>query len=482
MATWAEECVQGIELGDRRLERRLITLLETLAEQPESSIPAACPDWAATQAAYRFFDNEAVEPEHLVACAAQATLHRCRGQRVVLAVQDTTDLNYSGHTQTRGLGPLETPRMRGLLMHTTFTVSEEGVPLGLIAQEVWARDPLSTGKRDQRKQLPVEAKESAKWLRALQQTEQRLCESGADVVTVADREADLYELFAVAQELQGDWVIRARHDRKVAGEAGKLLAAVEAVSPCIRTTVEVSRADDHPARQATVEVRRVQVMLQPPTRAKGVVAAWWAAHPERKRLAPEKLCPLRVGVILVTEVAAPAGCKPLRWLLLTSLPVETPEQVLRCVGYYRRRWLVERYHYVLKSGYQVEKLQLETAERLKRALAVYALVAWRLLWLTHEARVHPTRPCTELLEEEAWRVLWALDRPMVAPPVAPPDLQTVVRQIAKLGGFLGRERDGTPGVKTLWRGLRRLQDTVLAYHLLKEHPDLLSAPPPGTCV
>ncbi len=476
MVGWAEETVGKVELGDKRLNERLVALVEAFAERPASSIPEACQDWAATRAAYQFFDNEKVEAEMIIASAAQATISRCQGQRVVLAVQDSSSLDYTRQTKIEGLGPLENAYYRGLFLHSTLAVSTQGVPLGLLSQEVWARDPEDIGKRHRRKGLPVEAKESAKWLRALKQTEQRLNSAGISVVTVADREADVYELFALAAELEGQWLIRARHDRKLAGDEGKLLGAVESARPCVCTTVELPRADDRPARQARLEVRRAQVVLQPPYRAKTVLAQWWAEHPEVERLAPEKLRPVPVGVILVTEVGPPEGVKPLRWLLLTSLSVDTPEQVLLCVGHYRLRWLAERQNYVLKSGCQVEKLQLEKAERLERALAVYALVAWRLLWLTYEARAHPEAPCTLALDEDEWRVLVSLDCPKAVLPLEPPTMQAAILRIAKLGGFLGRKHDGAPGVKTLWRGMRRLNDMLLAYRVLREHPDLLSEP------
>jgi hypothetical protein len=482
MAGWADEITETVELGDERLHQRLVALLEAFAEKPGMSIPEACGDWAATHAAYLFFDNDAVEPEAITVGAAQATLSRCRGQELVLAVQDTTSLDYTEHGKTADLGPMEDPDHRGLFVHSTLAVSVAGVPLGLIAQDVWARDAEDIGKRERRKQLPVEAKESAKWLRALKETERLLNSAGVAVLSIADREADVYELFALAAELKGQWLIRARHDRSLKGETGLLLAKVESVAPCAYASVDLPRHDNQVARQAKLEIRRVAVVLAPPKRAKGAIVQWWAQHPEVERLAPEKLQPISVAVILVTEVDPPKGSQPLRWLLLTSLAADTPEQILRCVDDYRLRWLIERYHFVLKSGCQVERLQLETAERLKRVLAVYAVVAWRLLWLTYEARAHPEAPCSLVLDEDAWRILLALRSPTTALPTQPPTLQAVVRQIAMLGGFLGRKGDGAPGVKTIWRGLRRLNDLVLAFRLLKEHPDLFSPTSQATCV
>jgi hypothetical protein len=215
VTTWANEIVGEIELGDDRLNKRLVTLVETFVERPAASIPEACGSWTATEAAYRFFDNQAVEPERVILAMAEATAKRCQGLQLVLAVQDTSSLDYTMHTDAEGLGPLENPRRRGLFAHTTLAVDPRGgVPLGIISQQVWARDLGTIGKRHQRKELPVEAKESARWLVGLKETEARLGPT-TRVLTVADREADVYELFALAHELKGDWLIRARHDRNV---------------------------------------------------------------------------------------------------------------------------------------------------------------------------------------------------------------------------------------------------------------------------
>ncbi len=475
METLADGIVGEIDLGDDRLNRRLVVLIEAFSERPATSIPEACGNWAATQAAYRFFRNEAVDPERIVLATAQATAARCEGWPLVLVVQDTTSLDYTTHTDTSGLGPLDNPKRLGLYVHTALAVDPQGgVPVGVISQQIWARDPDRVGKKKQRAGLPVEAKESARWLVSLKETEARFG-PGIRVLTVADREADVYELFALAHELEGDWLIRAYHDRQLVGYEHSLVRAVEAAPVCARTTVELSRTDQREARQATLEVRRAQVVLRPPQQRVGLIGKWWAEHPEVARLAPERLHPVRVGVVLAQEVDAPPGAEPVRWLLLTTLPVETTEQALACIEYYRLRWLVERYHFVLKSGCHVERLQLETAERLRRAVVVYSEVAWRLLSLTYQARAHPDAPCTLVFDEVTWQVLSLATCPTTAVCLTPPDLHAAVRQVAVLGGFLGRKADGEPGVKTLWRGLRRLNDLVQGYQLATQHPDVLTA-------
>lgn len=471
MAHWADQILGAIDFGDQRLNTRLRTLVSTLAERPEASIPLACGSWAATLAAYRFFDHEAVTPGAISASLAEATVARCEDEPRILAVQDTTSVSYSTHQHTSGLGPLEQETSRGVFVHTTLAVSTGGVPLGVLDQQLWARDPEHVGTRHQRKRVPVEGKESAKWLRGLQQTRTRL---GAQqrFLLVADREADVYELFALAQELDGDWLIRARHDRALINRGEHLRAAIERapVEQCVSLTIP--RQGDRPFRQATVEVRRSSVLLVPPARNALAVRRWWAEHPEIDPLAPADLRPLRVGVVLVTERDTPEAEPPVRWLLLTNCAVDTPEAALACVEHYRHRWLVERFHYVLKSGCQVERLQLARAERLEKALALYSAVAWVLLYLTHQARLQPNAPCTTLLDEDTWQALHAVACPSDPLPTEPPDLHTAVVLIARLGGFLGRRRDGEPGVKTVWRGLTRLSDITMTWRVLSQQPTL----------
>lgn len=163
-----------------------------------------------------------------------------------------------------------------------------------------------------------------------------------------------------------------------------------------------------------------------------------------------------VHMVLAEEDAPqqlPSGVKPVCWLLLATFPVETFDDAVRCLRYYSYRWLIERYHFVLKSGCGLEKLQLEAADRIHRALSTYCIVAWRLLWLTYEARYAPDSPCDRVLE-----------------------IHEAVVLIARLGGFLARKSDGEPGVKTIWRGLRRLHDIASTWALLHDtYPDAVGA-------
>lgn len=469
---WVEEIIGPVELGDPRRVDRLARLVGTLADRPAESLPQACGDWGETLAAYRFLGNSAVAPEALAAGLGAATAARCAGQEVILAIQDTTSLDYTSHRATAGLGPLEHPRHRGLFVHSALALNPAGTPLGLLALDSWARDPVTVGRRHHRQDLPIEAKESAKWLHTLKRTEDRLA-AIPQVVTIADREADLYDLFALAATLRGDWLIRARHNRRVADrEQPRLRDAVAAEPATSGLTVEVSRTPQRAPRTARLEVRHTRIRLTPP-RPRPAAERWLTAHPEQERLVDRPYLPLTVGVVWVTEIDPPAGEKPLDWLVITSLPVATPAQALECVRFYQVRWLIERFHFVLKSGCRIEQLQLEQADHLRRAVAVYAAVAWRLLWLTYQARQQPEDPATQLVDDVTWQALHQTLHPSAAVPAEPPTLRLFVRQIARLGGFLDRAGDGDPGVIVLWRGLRRLADIVTTWRLAHGLP-----PPP----
>lgn len=474
---------ERIELGDERLDHRARVLVEAFAEQPEVSLPQACVDWAAQRAAYRFFQNEAVDPAALSKAVGRATAARCAEEARVLVVQDTTSLDYTQHRATTNLGVLEHASARGILLHSCLAVSERGVPLGLLDVQPWVREPdaevAGESNDDRRHTVPVEGKESGRWLRGLRRAIERVG-PGTRTLTVADREADVYELFLLAHELGGDWLIRARHNRALADAETRLIATIEAAPVEAELELAVPRNGAQAPRAATVQVRRATVVLVPPRQHPRLVAQWWAEHPTAERLGAQQVVPLRVGVVLVTEVAAPEAVTPLRWLLLTTLPVTTIDEALDCLRLYRLRWLIEQFHFVLKSGCRVERLQLQDGRRLQRALVIYAGVAWWLLWLSELARASPHDPCTVAFDTPAWQVLVATTSRTLLLPPEPPDLRTAVRLLASLGGFKGRASDADPGVQTLWRGLRRLNDRLSTW-LLFHPPSLSPLPVPQTC-
>ncbi len=453
---WLDHELRYLDLGDVRLVKRFATLLADLVAQPSASIPHACGTWAKTKAIYRFWSSPHVTPHAIRSAHVRSTLDRITPHTTILAIQDTTSLDFTHHPATRDLGPLTPSSRQGMLVHSVLATSTTGVPLGLLDQAVWTRDPATTGKKHQRKQRATGEKESQRWLTALTTTH-TLVPAEMHVITVADREADIFALFALPRPAHSHFLIRATHNRVVDHDAHLLWPSIRQTTVGGTVVVDLRRGDDRPARQARLSLRWTTLALQPPRN-----------RPDRTVLQP-----VPVQVLLAEEVDAPPGTSPIVWLLLTTLPLTTYAEAVQYVRWYTLRWLVERYHYVLKSGCRIEQLQLETADRLERALATYCSVAWRLLWLTYQARHTPELPCTVALTRTEWQALYATHHQTTTLPAIAPTLGEAVRWIAQLGGFLGRRRDGEPGVQTVWRGLQRLHDIAATWALL--HPD---APPP----
>ncbi len=324
---WSALELRHVDLGDQRLNRRLVKLVDDLLKSPEASVPQASGDWAATKAAYRFWDNPRVAPDDIRAAHRESTCERLSGHAgaPVLAVQDTTSFDFTDHPATAGLGYLAHSKRSGLWLHSALAVTAEGVPLGVIDRRTWTRDPEALGKRAQRNKKETADKESQRWLDSLAATEAALPVEQA-VVTVADREADFYDLFAAPRRPGSHLLIRAKPRRRVRHVERLLGAAVRAESAAGTITVELRRGDDRPPRQATLTIRFATPEIAPPS-----------THPRRKVL-PH----LRLTAILAEEEAPPAGQKPVRWWLVTTLPIATLADAERAVRWYTLRWLVEK--------------------------------------------------------------------------------------------------------------------------------------------
>jgi Transposase DNA-binding/Transposase Tn5 dimerisation domain len=460
--SWAEAEFATVGLNDVRLNHRCQVLAEALAQHPTMPINQACEDWADTKAAYRFMANAHVSPAKILAPHGQRTVARLKAYPLILAVQDTTFFNYTAHPQTDGLGEIgkKDQHQRGFGMHTTLALTPDGLPLGILTQAFFSRpigEPSHTPKALHK--LPIEEKESYRWLEALEQTLTCLPET-VQAVSVCDREGDIYELFALADQREAGLLVRAKVDRCLAEKPLRhLWDKVEHHRRVGELTVEITGNQKRPARQASVSLRFCSVTLKPPPRPAGQA----------------KLPPLTLTAILVREEHPPADLKePIEWLLLTNTPVTTLADVERVVGWYCCRWPIEVFHKVLKSGCTVEACRLQTADRLQNYIAVMSVVAWRLHWLTYMNRLAPTQPCTVVLAPLEWQALYLHIHKTTAFPKKPPTVHQVVRWIAQLGGFLGRKADGEPGITVLWRGWQRLQDLAATWELIaKEQPKLM---------
>jgi hypothetical protein len=436
-----------VPINDQRLIHRLILTAEILENQPGKSIPDACGNWATTKATYQLFANEKITPEVIFNSHRINTIERIRKYPMVLLIQDTSALDYTSHQKARGLGPYTSFKYtQGLLMHSVLAVSPTGVPLGVLSQTIWARECASKyTKPNQHQELPIEAKESHKWLKAMEYSVMGI-PNPMRAVTVGDREADIFEFFQKGRELGTHLLIRAARNRRVLEECKLLFQQLEQAPEAGQCMVDIPRRSEQnrPPRRAKLSVRHCQVTVCP-------------AHARTKNPAGSMV----LYAILAREIDDPTTEAPIEWFLLTTVPVGSLDEAVQKIEWYRERWKIERFHYILKSGCGIEDLQLETKERLENAIALYSIVAWRLSWLTYQARVTPDFSSSIVLETHEWQALYCVVNKTHIPLENPPTLAEAVLLLAKLGGFLGRKSDGHPGVKVLWRGLQKLNDGLL---------------------
>jgi len=462
IAPWAEEEVATVDLGDERLDTRMVTLLSALGSRPNLSIPAACRGRAEMEAAYRFFDNDKVTFDKVLEPHIAKTHERLAEQKVVLLVQDTSELDLTRpEQQVVGVGTLDGVR-QGIMLHEMQAFTPDGIPLGTVWAEIINRTEgvshaSAAEKNDERKHTPIEEKESMRWLTGLRQARavaQQMPE--VQCVCVGDSESDIYELVAEPRgEHPVHWLIRACQDRALETDAALLREQV-LTTPVLyevellirgrkaKTAVEErARRQNRETRQATVEVRAATLTLRPPWR-----------H-------DRKLPPVTVNVVLVREPNPPAGEPPVEWILLTTLPIATLEQVRAIVAYYGVRWCIEILFRTLKQGCRIEWRRFEHVERILPCLGLYLIVSWRTLFVCRMGRSCPDLDCEAIFEPSEWRAVWmAVHRKK--PPKKTPRLSEMVHLVASLGGYVDRPHN-EPGPQTLWIGLQRMYDLAWAW-------------------
>lgn len=451
--SWAEAEMKRADFGDKRLNRRAIRILERLGDKPKLSIPAACRGWDETLAAYRFLENDKVQAESVLAPHTEATVERMREHAVVLCVADTTELDYTGKKDIRGLGPLTYETQRGLYLHVTLAVTPERLSLGVLEALPWARDPAGYGKSAEQAGCPIEEKESIRWLQSYRTMSELAAKlPDTQVVFVTDREADIYEIFDDAERRSGpkaELLIRSQHDRKLAdgGNLWSEVARTEALGE-VEFDLPADAKKKRAARHVVQTLRVARVRLKAPYRN------------------DRKLADVEVIVVHAREEQPPRGVEPIEWFLLTRLPVEDFDAAAEILQWYLCRWQIEVFFRVLKSGCEVEELQLELSDRLERAIAFFLIVAWRVLFLTMLGRTCPDLPCDAVFTTEEWRIVYIVAK-RKKPPAKPPKLNEIIRLVATFGGFLNRKGDGEPGPKTLWIGLQRVRDFVMTAEALQ---------------
>jgi hypothetical protein len=461
--SWIESELGSCDFGDARLSQRLCGLTHSLIKSVGSPIPLACQDWANTKAAYRFLSNGRVNEQAILQGHFDSTRKRVHAsQGPVLVLQDTTEFSYQrdkpemigftivGNGGKDRAGQFIARTVCGILMHSSLAVTCDGLPLGLCAIKFWNRKKFKGTNALKKKinptRIPIQEKESYRWLQNLRQST-ALLEQPERCVHIGDRESDIYELFCSAQELGTHFLVRTCVDR-LAGDGNVTLASEMALAP-VQGQHRIKFKDPHNAKsyEALLEIKYRCIQVLPPI--------------GKQKSYP----PLELTVLHAQERRAPKNRPALQWKLLTNLPVHTLTDAIEKLDWYAMRWKIETFHKILKSGCKAEDTRLRTAERLVNLISIYCIVSWRIFWLTMINRICPQGASTLALTQEEIAVLQRLGKHKSTKDVAFKTMSQALIQIAKLGGYLARNSDPPPGNLVMWRGFMRLTDIMLGFEM-----------------
>ena len=458
---WCEEELKDIDLGDKRLDKRCIKLLSSFSNQPNKSIPANCRTWSETIAAYRFLSNDKVTPKKIMAPHLSSLKKRAKAEKVILAIQDTSELNYSNHSAMEGIGPLSREKHRGLLIHPTLLFTPDKLCLGILDIFKWHRDYLKgEEKKGLHYNLPIEQKESNRWLESYRKTQELADEfPESTVINIADREGDIYEIFLEHNDTQSknkcEYLIRACQNRCVMPVAddvpAKLQEQVSATPVLGELKFQTPSGRGKKSRTVRQSVQATELILQPP----------------KSRRPRTKMPTVKVTAILAKEIDVPTEEEPVTWLLLTSLKIKNFTQAVQMIDYYLCRWQIELFFKILKSGCTIEEIHLQKEDSINAYLVFYMIISWRILFLTMLGRSTGEISCNAVFEEYEWQAIYVFAK-RKSPPEKPPLLKEIIIIIASLGGFLNRKQDGYPGPKVMWIGLQRSIDIITAWNIFNE--------------
>ena len=454
---WAQLNFGGCQLGDKRRTDRLVQVAEEVANNPSASLPSQFEKWGDLKAAYGLFDREQVTFEAIARPHWELTKKRATGRTLVIG--DTTELDFGRFRQIEGVGPTGNGTGQGFLLHNALMINADSEEIiGIAGQTIhYRKRKLASTKRPTApNRLKKEGRESEVWGKVIDQIGPPA--EGDSYVHVFDRGADNFEVYCHLLQQRSDWVIRASqtHRRILAGDAEQrvqLKAYLADLKPLGRYTLSLRARPQQPAREAELEVRLGRIKLPRPCH----VSPWV------RKLKQE---PIAMNVIEVVEVNSPQGVQPIRWVLLTSLPVATFDDAWTVIRYYELRWLVEEYHKALKTGCRTESRQLKTAGRLEAFVGLTSVIAVRLLQLKSIARTKPHIPAKSVVPNVWLKMLKLASKTLTC--VHDLTVGQFYREVAKLGGFLGRKNDGEPGWITIWRGWEKLNMYVLVASRLKQ--------------
>lgn len=376
----------------------------------------------------------------------EKTINSLLNEKVVLNVQDTTELNFTTHKSKKEMGRIGNSNCTGLMVHTTLSLTGEGVPVGILEQKIWTRSKELVSERSKKN---IEDKESYRWIESLISIDNKFFNEEQVIVTIGDRESDIYDLFLVDRKRNSHLLVRAAQDRLINHEDKKLFKGLDNLEVKGNLEVDISRKKGVSSSKAKLNIKYDKFEIKEPKNHK------------------KNIHSVSLNVILVEEEKSGESKEPIRWVLLTTLDINSLEDAIKYVRWYSYRWLIERYHYVLKSGCHIEELQLDSSDKIQKVLAMYSVVSCKLLNMTYIVRKEPELSCEAFFSKKEWNLIYILVNKTPNLPKEIPKLKEVIVWIARLGGFLARKGDGFPGVKVLWRGFIKFKTILEATEILE---------------
>ncbi|HYX37262.1 MAG TPA: IS4 family transposase [Oligoflexus sp.] len=463
--SWIEREFQHVEFGDERLNSRFYQTVHSLAGKSSGTIKQSCGEWKDVKGAYRLFANKKVVTDEILASHQIETAKRMSSHNILFAVQDTSYLDFDSHTKTKGLGSISKAykkHKKGLMLHSSLILSSDGTPLGLSYQKCWSRDARNETKEEKSQRqyrTRIEDKESFKWIEALQETI-RMTPPDTEIITIGDRESDIFEFMLAAESYQTSFLVRNRQNRRLTNADGVELNIAKqlATTPVARQIeVDVPKNTGRSSRYAQLEVKFTSGNI--PIRINAVYG------PQRKDRTINQN--VHVYIVSAKETDPPSGEDPIDWILLTNVSVGCANEAVERIEWYGFRWRIEEYFRILKSGCAVENCRLSSADRLIKYITTMSVVAFKILYLSKVALIHPDEDCSKILSKEEWQALYRREHHTKEIPNDPPTIRNAVVWLGKLGGFMNRKSDHLPGPMILWRGFETLKESIAMWNIAK---------------
>lgn len=451
----------SIDLGDERLNRRFKLIVTRLAKHCGKTLASSFNQWKEIKASYRFFANAKIKENDMLSPHIEQTVARIKEHDTVLLLQDSTYLDYNNRPKTQGLDVTFRSKLstasEGLILHNTLAVTDEGFPLGLLDQRFIERKSFHGKNHHEQRKIrhwnrPIEEKESIRWINVIRKCH-RFDFGQTQIIHVADRECDMYEFFRDAATLGENVLVRASKNRSINKRNRReppsclLFDHLKGKKAQGKVTVTVQVNGKKKYRKADLSIVYRPITMPPPPNK--------TVKKDGPRLPMVPLC-----AIMAIERHPPRNQAGIFWVLLTNMDVDSLDQAIEKVRWYSRRWNIEVFHKVLKSGCGVENAQLRHADRLKKYIVLKSIIAWRLFWFARVHERNKTDCCATVLSKVEWSILYRKTRKTKNLPCKPPTVGEALIWIAKLGGYIDRATDPPPVMISLWRGWQRLMDMV----------------------